>query len=62
MAYPSKYGKYMLQLDAAQGDSRKAGGMGVVLLQAQQDGTKRPVGFVSRQLYVYEQNYPPFLL
>ena len=36
--------------------------MGAVLHQAQPDGTKRPVGFASCQLYKYEKNYPPFLL
>ena len=39
-----------------------AGGMGAVLLQTQTDGTKRPVGFASRQLFAYEKNYPSFLL
>ena len=62
MAFPSRDGKYTLQVDSAQGDEKNAGGMGAVLLQAQADGTKRPVGFASRQLFKYEKNYPPFLL
>ena len=56
MAYPSRKGKYTLQVDTAQGDAKNAGGIGAVLLQEQPDGTKRPIGFASRQLYAYEKN------
>ena len=62
MAFPSRDGKYTLQVDSAQGDEKNAGGMGAVLFQTQPDGSKRPVGFASRQLSSYEKNYPPFLL
>ena len=62
MAYPSRTGKYTLQVDAAQGDVKNAGGMGAVLFQTQSDGMNRPIGYASRQLYTYEKNYPPFLL
>ena len=40
MAFPSRDGKYTLQVDSAQGDEKNAGGMGAVLLQTQTDGTK----------------------
>ena len=62
MAYPSRTGKYTLQVDAAQGDAKNAGGLGAVLMQTQPDGTRRPIGFASRQLYAYEKKYLPFLL
>ena len=35
MAYPSRSGKYTLQVDAAQGDAKNAGGLGAVLMQTQ---------------------------
>ena len=40
-------GSTRCRVDSAQGDEKNAGGMGAVLLQAQADGTKRPVGFAS---------------
>ena len=62
MAYPAREGKFTLTVDAAVGDASHAGGLGACLFQQQPDGTKRPVGFASRQLLKYEANYPPFLL
>jgi len=50
MAYPAREGKFTLTVDAAVGDASHAGGLGACLFQQQPDGTKRPVGFASRQL------------
>ena len=52
----------MLMVDSAQGDANNCGGMGATLLQEQLDGTTKPIGYASRQLYKYENNYPSFLL
>ena len=62
LAYPTAHLRFTLTVDAAQGDATNLGGMGACLLQKQDDGSIRPVGYASRQLYKYEANYPPFLL
>ena len=43
-------------------DAKNEGGMGATLLQTQEDGSTKPIGYASRQLYKYEINYPSFLL
>ena len=62
LAYPNRKGKYTLMVDSEQGDANNAGGMGATLLQQQNNGTTKPIGYASRQLYKYEQNYLSFLL
>ena len=62
LAYPNRGGKFTLMVDSAQGDANNCGGMGATLLQEQPNGTTKPVGYASRQLYKYENNYPSFLL
>ena len=62
LAYPTRNGRFTLTVDAALGDNNNVGGMGACLLQRQPDQSLKPVGFASRQLFKYEENYPPFLL
>ena len=35
----------MLMVDSAQGDANNCGGMGATLLQEQENGTTKPIGF-----------------
>ena len=62
LAYPTSDQRLILTVDAAQGDARNSGGMGACLLQRQPNGSIKPIGYASRQLLSYEENYPPFLL
>ena len=62
LAYPSREGKYCLTVDSCLGDAKNAGGMGACLMQQQDNGGWKPIGFASRQLLKYEKNYPPCLL
>ena len=62
LAYPNMDGKYHLFIDGAIGGADVPGGLGAVLMQEQPDGTKRPIGFASRQLIKHERNYSAFLI
>ena len=62
LAYHNPSGKYHLYTDAAQGDANNNGGLGAALMQEDEDGVKRAVGYASRRLQKHEQNYPAFLL
>ena len=62
MAFPTRHGKFTLITDGAAGDKKSSGGLGAVLLQRQETGENRPIGYASRQLLKYEENYPAFLV
>jgi transposase InsO family protein/ribonuclease HI len=62
LRFHSRTGKYHLFTDAAQGDEENEGGLGAVLMQEDERGQKRPVGYASRRLQKHEKNYPAFLL
>ena len=62
LKYPSRSGKFHLFVDAAVGDAVNDGGLGAVLMQDNEQGTKMPVAYASRRLLAHEANYPAFLL
>jgi ribonuclease HI len=62
LAYPNETGRFHLYIDGALGSATDPGGLGAVLLQEQPDGTRRPIGFASRQLQKHEANYTAFLI
>ena len=65
LAYPSPDGKFGLYVDASSGKHDKtgaAGGIGACLMQTQEDGSKKVIGFYSRRLQPHEENYSAFLL
>ena len=46
LAYPNREGKYTLMVDSAQGDENNADGMRATLLQQQNNGSTKPIGYV----------------
>ena len=52
----------MLMVESTQGDANNYGAMAATLLQEQVNGKTKPIGYASRQLYKYEENYPSVLL
>ena len=62
VVFPDRKRRFILQTDAATGDAERPGGLGAVLLQAQEDGSERVVAYASRALKTHEMNYSAFLL
>ncbi len=62
VAFPSRDKTFVLQTDAAMGDKQRAGGLGAVLLQRDDEGAERVVAYASRGLKDHERAYPAFLL
>jgi transposase InsO family protein len=62
LTYPRPDRPFILSVDAATGDDKERGGMGAVLLQADDQGHERVVAYASVGLDKHERNYSPFLL
>jgi len=65
LCYSNRHGKFHLYVDSSTGrfdGEGHEGGLGAVLLQESQDGTKGVIGYASRRLLAHEQNYSAYLL
>ena len=57
LAYPNPELDYHLVVDASIGSETTAGGLGASLIQIDQKGVPRVIGFASRPLQKHEKNY-----
>jgi transposase InsO family protein len=62
LTYPRADRPFILSVDAATGDDKERGGMGAVLLQADDAGREQVIAYASASLDKHERNYSPFLL
>ena len=62
VALPRRDKPYILQTDGSAGDAHNPGGLGAVLLQKDDSGKERVIGYASRGLKKHEKNYSAFLL
>ena len=62
LAYPNPKLDYHLMVDASVGSETTAGGLGASLIQIDEKGIPRAIGFASRGLSKHEKNYTAYLL
>ena len=62
LVYPDPEKQYHLLVDAAVGNEQTAGGLGACLVQFDDQGVPRAIGYASRGLKSYEKNYTAYLL
>ena len=62
LAFPDPTKEYHLSVDASQGLRGEPGGLGASLIQEDDEGNPRAIGFASRGLIDHEKNYTAYLL